>query len=93
MAQYLLEAGAVCNEYTFDGDRCHYASLTGVLPSENLLACELLLPAIMHQRTLCCNCMHAPGHHRAYPGRVLPCGNELSVAAMVQGQKYEHVGL
>ena len=24
MVQYLLEAGAVCNEYTFDGDRCHY---------------------------------------------------------------------
>ena len=33
MAQYLLEAGAVCNEYTFDGDRCHYASLTGMLAS------------------------------------------------------------
>ena len=27
MVAYLLEAGAVCNEYTFDGDRCHYASL------------------------------------------------------------------
>ncbi|KAK9818730.1 hypothetical protein WJX74_005054, partial [Apatococcus lobatus] len=27
VVQYLLEAGAVCNEYTFDGDRCHYASL------------------------------------------------------------------
>ena len=27
MVEYLLEAGAVCNEYTFDGDRCHYASL------------------------------------------------------------------
>ncbi|KAL0047428.1 hypothetical protein WJX82_003178 [Trebouxia sp. C0006] len=27
VAQYLLEAGAVCNEYTFDGDRCHYAAL------------------------------------------------------------------
>ncbi|GAQ85541.1 hypothetical protein KFL_002400130 [Klebsormidium nitens] len=23
----LLEAGAVCSEYTFDGDRCHYAAL------------------------------------------------------------------
>ncbi|CAK0738830.1 hypothetical protein CVIRNUC_001099 [Coccomyxa viridis] len=28
VAHYLLEAGAVCNEYTFDGDRCHYAALT-----------------------------------------------------------------
>ncbi|KAK9830010.1 hypothetical protein WJX72_009170 [[Myrmecia] bisecta] len=28
VARYLLEAGAVCNEFTFDGDRCHYASLT-----------------------------------------------------------------
>lgn len=28
VVQYLLEAGAVCNEYTFDGDRCHYAALT-----------------------------------------------------------------
>lgn len=27
VAQCLLEAGAVCNEYTFDGDRCHYAAL------------------------------------------------------------------
>ena len=27
VVQYLLEAGAVCNEYTFDGDRCHYAAL------------------------------------------------------------------
>ncbi len=27
VAQYLLEAGAVCNEYTFDGDLCHYAAL------------------------------------------------------------------
>ena len=25
VAAALLEAGAVCNEYTFDGDRCHYA--------------------------------------------------------------------
>ena len=25
LAGALLEAGAVCNEYTFDGDRCHYA--------------------------------------------------------------------
>ena len=24
----LLEAGAQCNEFTFDGDRCHYAALT-----------------------------------------------------------------
>ena len=27
VVQYLLDAGAVCNEYTFDGDRCHYAAL------------------------------------------------------------------
>lgn len=27
VVQYLLEVGAVCNEYTFDGDRCHYAAL------------------------------------------------------------------
>ncbi|XP_078165812.1 ankyrin repeat family protein isoform X2 [Carex rostrata] len=26
-AQMLLEAGAVCSEKTFDGDRCHYAAL------------------------------------------------------------------
>lgn len=25
VAAALLDAGAVCNEYTFDGDRCHYA--------------------------------------------------------------------
>ena len=31
MAQLLLEAGAQCNEYTFDGDRCHYAALTGAI--------------------------------------------------------------
>ena len=31
MAEYLLEAGAVCNEYTFDGDRCHYAALTSTI--------------------------------------------------------------
>lgn len=31
VAEYLLEAGAVCNEYTFDGDRCHYAALTPVI--------------------------------------------------------------
>lgn len=31
MAHYLLEAGAVCNEYTFDGDRCHYAALTSTI--------------------------------------------------------------
>jgi hypothetical protein len=31
VAQHLLEAGAVCNEYTFDGDRCHYAALTGAI--------------------------------------------------------------
>lgn len=28
VARLLLEAGAVCNEFTFDGDRCHYAALT-----------------------------------------------------------------
>eukprot|EP00803_Ostreobium_quekettii_P005245 evm.model.scf_13EXC.1 EVM.evm.TU.scf_13EXC.1 scf_13EXC:58203-61583(+) len=27
VVQVLLEAGAVANEYTFDGDRCHYAAL------------------------------------------------------------------
>ena len=27
MAAALLDAGAVCNEYTFDGDRCHYAGV------------------------------------------------------------------
>ena len=27
VVEFLLEAGAVCNEYTFDGDRCHYAAL------------------------------------------------------------------
>lgn len=27
-AKILLEAGAICNEHTFDGDRCHYAALT-----------------------------------------------------------------
>lgn len=26
-ARALLEAGAICNEHTFDGDRCHYAAL------------------------------------------------------------------
>ena len=31
VAHYLLEAGAVCNEYTFDGDRCHYAALTSTI--------------------------------------------------------------
>ncbi|BDA48677.1 Ankyrin repeat and BTB/POZ domain-containing protein 1 [Coccomyxa sp. Obi] len=31
VVEYLLEAGAVCNEYTFDGDRCHYAALTPVI--------------------------------------------------------------
>ena len=31
VAHYLLEAGAVCNEYTFDGDRCHYAALTATI--------------------------------------------------------------
>ncbi|KAK9821294.1 hypothetical protein WJX81_002004 [Elliptochloris bilobata] len=28
VARLLLEAGAQCNEFTFDGDRCHYAALT-----------------------------------------------------------------
>ena len=28
LARLLLEAGAQCNEFTFDGDRCHYAALT-----------------------------------------------------------------
>ncbi|GJP81246.1 hypothetical protein CLOP_g11409 [Closterium sp. NIES-67] len=27
-ARVLLEAGAICSEHTFDGDRCHYAALT-----------------------------------------------------------------
>eukprot|EP00897_Mesotaenium_endlicherianum_P004572 jgi/Mesen1/4142/ME000218S03252 len=27
VARVLLEAGAICAEHTFDGDRCHYASL------------------------------------------------------------------
>ncbi len=31
VVEYLLEAGAVCNEYTFDGDRCHYAALTPII--------------------------------------------------------------
>ena len=31
MAQCLLEAGATCNEYTFDGERCHYVALTPAL--------------------------------------------------------------
>ncbi|KAK2977010.1 hypothetical protein RJ640_013628 [Escallonia rubra] len=26
-ARMLLEAGAICSEHTFDGDRCHYAAL------------------------------------------------------------------
>lgn len=26
-ARMLLESGAICSEHTFDGDRCHYASL------------------------------------------------------------------
>ncbi|XP_059661170.1 BTB/POZ domain-containing protein At2g04740 [Cornus florida] len=26
-AKMLLESGAICSEHTFDGDRCHYASL------------------------------------------------------------------
>eukprot|EP00891_Asterochloris_glomerata_P001536 jgi/Astpho2/1536/Aster-x1014 len=29
VAEFLLQRGAVCNPYTFDGDRCHYAALTG----------------------------------------------------------------
>ncbi len=33
VVEYLLEAGAVCNEYTFDGDRCHYAALTTFIRS------------------------------------------------------------
>ena len=28
VARLLLEAGTQCNEFTFDGDRCHYAALT-----------------------------------------------------------------
>lgn len=28
VAELLLEAGAVCNEHTFDGDRIHYAGET-----------------------------------------------------------------
>ena len=28
VARLLLEAGAQCSEFTFDGDRCHYAALT-----------------------------------------------------------------
>lgn len=27
VVHYLLESGATCNEFTFDGDRCHYAAL------------------------------------------------------------------
>ena len=28
IARCLLEAGATCNEFTFDGERCHYVALT-----------------------------------------------------------------
>ena len=27
----MLEAGASCNEYTFDGERCHYVALTAAI--------------------------------------------------------------
>ena len=27
VVEYLLQRGAICSEYTFDGDRCHYAAL------------------------------------------------------------------
>ena len=42
VAHYLLEAGAVCNEYTFDGDRCHYAALT------KTIRCGLSQPPAEH---------------------------------------------
>ena len=31
VARCLLEAGASCNEYTYDGERCHYVALTPVI--------------------------------------------------------------
>ena len=29
VAQCLLDSGASCSEYTFDGERCYYVALTG----------------------------------------------------------------
>ena len=31
IARCLLEAGASCSEFTFDGERCHYVSLTSAI--------------------------------------------------------------
>ncbi len=53
VAHYLLEAGAVCNEYTFDGDRCHYAALTKQIrfgPCRHHHSCMLMVNAIQEGR-------------------------------------------
>ena len=56
VAQYLLEAGAVCNEYTFDGDRCHYAALN--LGIRTLLRQLRLGPHLSHHWLLLCAVCH-----------------------------------
>ena len=51
VAKYLLDAGAVCNEYTFDGDRCHYGKNRKIItncvpPSSAAQMTHMCVPAM-----------------------------------------------
>ncbi|XP_072981246.1 BTB/POZ domain-containing protein At2g04740 isoform X2 [Typha angustifolia] len=81
-ARMLLEAGAICSERTFDGDRCHYAAL-------NLRVRRLLkafearppplgpLPSALRDTFLGC-----PGNRKAY---IEQCADAAAGSALAAG--------
>ncbi|XP_072982610.1 BTB/POZ domain-containing protein At2g04740 isoform X2 [Typha latifolia] len=81
-ARMLLEAGAICSERTFDGDRCHYAAL-------NLRVRRLLkafearppplgpLPSALRHTFLGC-----PGNRKAY---IEQCADAAAGSALAAG--------
>eukprot|EP00898_Chlorokybus_atmophyticus_P005741 jgi/Chlat1/6168/Chrsp41S09033 len=73
VARQLLEAGAVCSEYTFDGDRCHYASLNMDMRAL-LKAYEQRPPPMPPLAQSLRDCMNNP---EAFPDFTFYVGEEL----------------
>lgn len=67
VAEYLLEAGAVCNEYTFDGDRCHYAALTSTIRQNSASQYVIVSHGLTWSLPMPASCLEATSMRRWIP--------------------------
>ena len=79
VARTLLQAGASCNEYTFDGERCHYVSLyRAIRDLLSMYAPEVPLHGVLiciHVGSTCCAATEkADGAEKGWPSQpAKPC--------------------